>query len=92
MHSTVKQTKFIKSMIHFPRQSYSIVFPCITISYNNVGPWAQVKKLKIEFKYKFFIKKITFQTFKTLNAQFSIKKFCINFLTYAPRAQVSISQ
>jgi len=31
---------------------------------------AQVKELKIELNNKFYIKKLTFKTFKTLNAQF----------------------
>jgi hypothetical protein len=36
---------------------------------------AQVKELKMDIKYKFYIESITFATFKTLNAQVSKKNF-----------------
>jgi len=52
---------------------------------------AQFKELKIELKNKFYIKKITFETFKTLNAQFSRKTSTFSFLTCASKAQVNIS-
>jgi len=41
---------------------------------------AQVKELKIELSNKFYIEKITFETFNTLNAQFPRKNFYIWFL------------
>jgi len=37
----------------------------------------QVKELKIEIKNKLYIKNITFETFKTMNAYFSKKKTII---------------
>jgi hypothetical protein len=51
---------------------------------------AQVKKLKIEIKNKFYIESITFVTFKTLNAQISRKTLYIWFLNLLSRAQVNI--
>jgi len=45
----------------------------------------QVNKLKIEIKNKFYIKKITFEAFKTLNAQFSRKNFYIYLLKFVPQ-------
>jgi len=53
---------------------------------------AHVKELKIELSNKFYIKKLTFETFKTLNAQFLEKISTFGSLTYALRAQVNISQ
>jgi hypothetical protein len=41
---------------------------------------AQVKELKIELSNKFYVEKITFETFKTLNAQFPRKNFYFRFL------------
>jgi len=41
---------------------------------------AQVKKLKMEIKNKFYIENITFTTFKTLNAQVPRKTFNICLL------------
>jgi len=51
----------------------------------------QVNELKIEIKNKFYIKKITFEAFKTLNAQFSKKTFRFTFLICTPGTQVNIS-
>jgi hypothetical protein len=51
---------------------------------------SQVKELKIEIKNKFYIKNITFATFKTLKV-FQENPSTFGFLTYAPRAQVNIS-
>jgi len=52
----------------------------------------QVKEFKIEIKNKFYIKSITFKTFKKLNAQVPRKFSTFGFLIYAPKAQVNISQ
>lgn len=53
----------------------------------------QVKEFKIELSNKFYIEKITFETFKTLNVQFQKKNKNSTFdsLSYG-RAQVSIIQ
>jgi len=41
---------------------------------------AQIKEVKMEIKNKFYIENITFETFKTLNLQFSSKNFYICIL------------
>jgi len=46
---------------------------------------AQVKELKIEIKNKFYIKSITFATFKALNAQVSRKIFYICLFNLCPK-------
>jgi len=46
---------------------------------------AQVKELKIESSNKFYVEKITFETFKTLNAQFPRKHFYFWFLNLCPK-------
>jgi len=45
----------------------------------------------MKIKNKFYIKSITFATFKILNARVSIKIFYFGFLTYVPKAYVNIS-
>jgi len=49
----------------------------------------QVKEFKIEIKNKFYIKSITFTTFKKLNAQVPRKFFTFGFLIYAPKAKLT---
>jgi len=46
---------------------------------------AHVKKLKIKIKKKFYLKNITFETFKALNAQFSKKNFYICLFNLCPK-------
>ena len=46
---------------------------------------AQANEFKIEIKNKFYIKSITFATFKILNAQIPIKTFYICLLNLCPK-------
>jgi len=48
----------------------------------------QVKELKIKIKNNFYIKTITFASFKTLMHKFQKKTFIFGFLTYASMTQL----
>jgi len=48
---------------------------------------AQVKKLKMEIKNKFYIESITIATFKTLNVQVPRKIFYIWLLNFCPKGR-----